>query len=313
MVATDSTVFPPGPKGRPLVGNLLSFRRDTLGFLERSAREFGDLVHYRLGGLDVVLLVHPDAIKDVLVTHQHDFAKGVGIQWAKRFLGEGLLTSEGEFHTRQRRLSQPAFHRQRIGAYADVMARYAARTRDRWQDGAALELHGEMMALTLAVASKTLFDADVESEAAEIATSLGDVLALFPRFSLPFAGVLHRLPLPSNVRFERAKQRLDATVYRMIRERRASGVDRGDLLSMLLLAQDTEGDGGRMTDLQLRDEVMTLLLAGHETTANALTWTFYLLSQNPAAEARLHQEVAGASSGSSRSAATSCLPRLSSR
>lgn len=274
-----------------MLGNLLAHRRDTLGFLMRLGEEYGDVVHFRLWTKDAFFLRHPDHIKDVLVTHQHDFAKGVGIQWTKRFLGEGLLTSEGEFHTRQRRLSQPAFHRQRIGAYAGIMAEYSARTRERWRDGAALDVDKEMMALTLAIASKTLFDADVEGEAAEIGASLTAIVALFPRFSLPFAGLLHWLPIPSSLRFERARERLDALVYRMIRERRESGTDRGDLLSTLLLAQDHEGDGGRMTDLQLRDEVMTLLLAGHETTANALTWTWYLLSQNLAAEARLHQEL----------------------
>jgi cytochrome P450 len=148
-----------------------------------------------------------------------------------------------------------------------------------------------MNALTLAVASKTLFDADVEGEAAEIGEALTDILALFPRFSLPFASLLHRLPLPSTRRFERARERLDVLVYRLIRERRQSGADRGDLLSMLLMSQDHEGDGTGMTDVQLRDEVMTLLLAGHETTANALTWTWYVLSQNPAAEGQLHAEL----------------------
>jgi cytochrome P450 len=309
MAATDSTVFPPGPKGAPLLGNVFAFRRDPLGFLESSARAFGDLVHYQFGRVHVVLLAHPEYIKDALVSHQHSFVKGVGIQWAKRFLGEGLLTSEGEFHTRQRRLSQPAFHRQRIGSYGDVMARYAARAREQWQDGAVLDFHAEMMALTLAVASKTLFDADVESESGEIGASLTNVLALFPRFSLPFAGLLDYLPLPSNRRYVKSKQRLDATVYRLIRERRQAGVDRGDLLSMLLLAQDEEGDGGGMNDLQLRDEVMTLLLAGHETTANALTWTFYLLSQNPGAEARLHEELDVVLAG--RLPGVDDLPRLS--
>ena len=171
------------------------------------------------------------------------------------------------------------------------MAEYADRARRRWSDGQALAFESEMHALTLAIAGRTLFGEDVADEAEEIGEALTVVLGLFPRFALPFARTIQRLPLPSNRRFDRARARLDATVYRIIALRRESGQDRGDLLSMLMAAQDAEGDGSRMTDRQLRDEVMTLLLAGHETTANALCWTFYLLSRNPAAEARLHAEI----------------------
>src|SRR5712692_10503527 len=274
-----------------LVNTLRRLRGDPLAFVSRMAREPGDLVYYRLWRQDVFLAKHPDLIRDVLVTNQHDYAKGAGLQWAKRFLGEGLLTSEGELHTRQRRLAQPAFHRQRIGSYAAVMADYAARSGEGRREGALFDMHAEMMALTLAVAAKTLCDADVGSEAAVIGEALTDVLSLFPRFVLPFAGLLHRLPLPATRRFERARARLDGVVYRMIEDRRRSGEDRGDLLSMLLMARDEEGDGGRMSDAQLRDEVMTLFLAGHETTANALSWTWYLLARNPEAEARLHEEI----------------------
>ena len=282
---------PPGPRGLPLLGNILDFRRDTLGFLQASAETHGDVSLYRLGRDEVWLLRHPDAIRDVLVTRQHAFVKGKGIQWAKLFLGEGLLTSEGEFHTRQRRLAQPAFHRQRIGTYARAMVDHALQSRDALVPGSAVDMHAQMMSLTLGVAAKTLFDADVRTEAPEIADALGVIIGFFPRFALPFAGALQRLPLPGNARFERAVATLDRVVYRLIAERRSAGTDRGDLLSMLLVAQDVEGDGTGMTDRQLRDEVMTILLAGHETTANALTWTWYLLARNPEAEARLHAEL----------------------
>ena len=282
---------PPGPRQAPLVGSLLRFRRDPLAFLLQTAQEFGDVVYYRFGRAEVYLLKNPEHIKDVFVTHQHNFVKGRGIQWAKLFLGEGLLTSEGEFHTRQRRLSQPAFHRQRIGAYAAIMVDYAQRARSRFRDGQPIAFESEMHALTLAIAGHTLFGEDMADEAAEIGAALTDVLSLFPRFALPFATLIQKLPLPSNRRFDRARARLDATVYRIIGLRRRSGEDRGDLLSMLMAVQDEEGDGSGMSDLQLRDEVMTLLLAGHETTANALCWTFYLLSQNPAAESRLFDEI----------------------
>lgn len=282
---------PPGPPALPFLGNILDFRRDTLGFLLANARRHGDVSLYRLGRDDVYLLSHPDLIKDVLVTRQHSFVKGKGIQWARLFLGDGLLTSEGEFHTRQRRLAAPAFHRQRIDGYAGSMTAYAARCRDALAHGRVLDMHAEMMSLTLAVAAKTLFDADLDTEAPEIAESLSVILGFFPRFALPYASLLQRLPLPSNARFRRAVATLDRVVYAIIAERRRSGEDRGDLLSMLLAARDVEADGGAMTDRQLRDEVMTLLLAGHETTANALTWTWYLLARNPESEARLHAEV----------------------
>jgi cytochrome P450 len=281
---------PPGPKGLPFVGSLLEFRRDPLGFVATAARDFGDVVRFTMGGRPVYLLVHPEPIKEMLVTRQHDFVKGRGLEWAKRYLGEGLLTSEGELHTRQRRLSQPAFHHKRLPAYARVMTEHALRRRERWQDGETLDLHAEMMALTLGIAGKTLFDADVLGEAAEIGASLATIIALFPRFSLPFASLLEKLPLKSNREFARARERLDATVYRIIADRRRDGRDHGDLLSMLMAARD-EQDGAGMSDRQLRDEAITLFLAGHETTANMLAWTFHCLAQNEPAERRLHQEL----------------------
>jgi cytochrome P450 len=148
-----------------------------------------------------------------------------------------------------------------------------------------------MMRVTLGIVGKTLFDADVESEAKEIGEALNSIMQLFDRITIPFPQLMNSLPLPSNFRFLKAHRRLDRTIYRIIGEHRAAGVDRGDLLSMLLLAQDEEGDGGSMTDLQLRDEAMTIFLAGHETTANAMTWTWYLLSQDPEIEAKLHREI----------------------
>jgi cytochrome P450 len=280
-----------GPKGKPLVGSLFEFRRDPLGFLAGLARIYGDIAHFKLGPQNVYLFNHPDYIKDVLVTRQRNFVKSRGLVLAKRFLGEGLLTSEGEFHRRQRQLVQPAFHRQRINSYANVMVDFGARTRDRWQPGMTLDMAQEMMRLTLAVVAKTLFDAEVENEAQDIGKALTEVVQLFGRVTLPFAELLDKLPLPSNRRFQKARQRLDATIYRIINERRKDREDRGDLLSMLLLAQDEEGDGRGMSDLQVRDEAMTLFLAGHETTANALTWSWYLLSQHSEAEARMHAEV----------------------
>ncbi len=282
---------PPGPKGRLLGGNFVAFRRDSLSFLRRAGAEHGDVVYLRFGPQDVFFLAHPDHVKDVLVTRHQSFMKGRALQRAKRLLGEGLLTSEGEFHRRQRRLAQPAFHRARINSYGAVMTSAAARAASRWRDGEQLDMSQEMMRLTLAIVARTLFDADVETEADEIGAALTSVMELFDYLLMPFSELLEKLPLPHARRFQRAKKRLDATIYRIIEERRRSGEDRGDLLSMLLSARDEEGDGGQMTDAQVRDEVMTIFLAGHETTANALTWTWYLLSEHPEVETRLHEEL----------------------
>lgn len=285
----------PGPKQLIPLVNLFTVRRDPLNFVLGLARDYGDVAHFQMGPVPVFLLNHPDYIRDVLVTHSKQFMKGEGLQRAKRLLGEGLLTSEGEFHLRQRRLMQPAFHRQRIAGYAATMVEYAERAGQHWQAGQQLDIAREMMRLTLAIAGKTLFDADVETEADEIGSALSDTFELFNRLTLPFAQLLERLPLPATRKFQRARARLDATVYRIIEERRRAfektGEDRGDLLSMLIAARDDEGDGTGMTDEQLRDEAMTIFLAGHETTANALTWTWYLLSQHADIEAKLHAEI----------------------
>jgi len=272
--------------------------RDPIAFLTTLRDQYGDIARVPLGPETLYLFSDPELVREVFVTNHRNFHKGRGLERAKILLGDGLLTSEDEFHLRQRRLAQPAFHRQRIAAYGATMAAYAAARRDRWRDGTTIDAHREMMALTLAIVGKTLFDADVEHEAAEIGEALATTFESFNfGFFLPFGALLDRLPLPATLRFRKARARLDATVYRLIEERRRSSADRGDLLSMLLLAQDTEGDGSRMTDLQLRDEAMTIFLAGHETTANALTWTWYLLSQHAEVEARLHAEIDSALGG----------------
>ena len=282
---------PRGPKNLPVLGHLPAFRAQPIQFLTKMAREYGDLPYFRLGPQHVYLVNHPDLVREVLVTNQANFTKSRALQRARILLGEGLLTSEGPFHLRQRRLVQPAFHRDRLAAYAAVMSEYGARLRDQWTAGSTVDVAGQMMRLTLAVVGKTLFSADVEAEASEIGEALTSVLKMFRTLMMPFSEYLEKLPLPSVRRFEKARARLDQTIYGLIHERRASGEDTGDLLSMLLLAQDEEADGAGMTDKQVRDEALTLFLAGHETTANALTWTWYLLAQNPECERRLHQEI----------------------
>jgi cytochrome P450 len=268
------------------------------------AREYGDVAEFRLGPQRAFFLNHPDHIRDVFVTHNDHFIKGRALQRSKRLLGEGLLTSEGEFHRRQRRLAQPAFHRQRINGYGALMVDYAARMSARWHEGETIDVAQEMMRLTLAIVGKTLFAADVEGDANDVGAALSEVMELFDMLMMPYSELLEHLPvaLPPERRFRRARAQLDAVIYRIVEERRRSREDRGDLLSMLLLAQDEEGDGGTMSDEQVRDEVMTLFLAGHETTANALSWTWYLLSHHADVEAKLHAELDAVLEGD-------CLPQ----
>jgi cytochrome P450 len=261
---------PPGPR-RPLLGALISSGRDPLKLFTGFARDYGDIVHFTLSGEQVFFLNHPQYIRDVLVTHQKNFTKSRGLERAKKLLGEGLLTSEGAAHLRQRRLLQPAFHRDRIAGYADVMAAHGDRLRRRWQDGAVCDVSKEMMRLTLSIVGKTLFDSDVESQADEIGVAVSEVLETFWLTLLPMQGLINLLPLPALRRGRRSRERLDALIYALIAERRATGRDHGDLLSMLLAAQDQEGGTGGLSDVQVRDEALTLILAGHETTANALT------------------------------------------
>jgi cytochrome P450 len=279
----------------PLLGGLILPGRDPLTLFTYFTQTYGDIVFFRLGGERVFLINHPQYIRDVLLTHHRNFTKSRGLERAKKLLGEGLLTSEGSTHLRQRRLLQPAFHRDRLGAYAQVMVEQATRMRERWQQGTAFDVSKEMMRVTLAIVGKTLFDTDVESKADEVGVAVTRVLETFWLNLLPGADFLEKFPIPKLRRAREARQRLDALIYAMIAERRASG-DRGDLLSMLLAARDDDGGAG-MSDTQIRDEAMTIMLAGHETTANALSWTWYLLSQHPEVEAQLHAEVDSALAG----------------
>jgi cytochrome P450 len=267
---------------------MLSFWRDPPAFLVSLAREHGDVARFRWGRSDEYLLNNPEYVHRVLVTEQRSFMKGQALQEAKRILGEGLLTSEGELHLRQRRLVQPLFHRQRIEGYADTMVSCAERVSERWRDGERIDAQREMARLTLAIVGRTLFAADVEEEASEIGVALTNALDSIKTLMLPWSGVIEVLPIPAMRRLQRARQRLDETIYRLIGERKANGSAGDDLLALLVSAgRDT---GEPMSDEQIRDEAMTLFLAGHETTAATLTWTWFLLAQHPDVEARLHEE-----------------------
>ena len=309
FVSNTDHRYPPGPKGKPFLGNLLEFRRDPLQFLVRLAREYGDVASFRIGSQKIVQISHPDLIKDVLVTNHRNFRKTGVLERARPVLGNGLVTADGEFHRRQRKLMQPALNRQRIASYGTVMTDCAARMSERWRHGETVDVFQEMLHLSLEIVTRALFNIDLESEADEIEKALTIVLEHFNHLLVrPHAKLFSKLPSPSNRRFQRAQEYLDDIVYRMINERRLSREDRGDVLSMLLLAQDEEGDGRGMSDQQIRDEVMTLLTAGHETVASALTWTWYCLSQNPDAEAALHGELDSVLEG--RPPTTEDLPEL---
>jgi cytochrome P450 len=284
--------IPPGPHS-PFPGRLAyEFRRDVLGYLTQLAQTYGDAVGFRTLIRRFCVFYHPDVIRDVLVTKDDCFIKGPALRQAKEMLGEGLLTSEGDFHKRQRRLAQPAFHPQRVATYASAMVEFADRMGRSWRDGQTLDIHEKMMQLTLEVVSKTLFDADVASDVQAIGAAMDTSVRMFTRAMVPLGWLLNGLPLPSNFRFWRARRMLHGIIDGFIRQRRACGVDRGDLLSMLLRASDQEGDGSGMTDRQLRDECITLFTAGHETTANAITFTWYLLAQYPEVERALREELA---------------------
>jgi cytochrome P450 len=281
---------PPGPPQQWLFGNLREFGRDRLETLSRWAREYGDLVWARFGPRVVLFLNHPDLVEEVLVNQNRKFIKHYRLRDATRTLGQGLLISEGEFWRGQRKLAQPAFHRERIAAYGILMVQLTERMLSTWADGQVRDAQDDMMRLTLEIVAKTLFDAEIGGDSADVSAAMDTLMQAFVVRTASLLSLPHWLPTPMNIRVERAIRRLERILHAVIAERRKSGEDRGDLLSMLLRAQDEES-GRRMTDTQLRDEVMTLFMAGHETTANTLAWTWFLLSQHPEAEARLNEEL----------------------
>lgn len=280
----------PGPKGHWLAGNLPGFRDDRLGFLTHLAETYGDCVAIRLGPRRLMVVNHPDLVEDVLVTKNRSFKKHFALRQTRDTLGNGILTSEGDFWRKQRRLAQPAFHRERIAAHAAMMVESTERMLRDWADGQRRDAREDMMRLTLQIVAKALFDADVSGDAADASAAMDTTLKAFTARVSRVLKFPNWVPTPLNVRTRRAVARLDAIIFRIISARRASGEGRGDLLSMLLEARD-EDDGTRMTDRQLRDEAMTLFMAGHETTANTLAWVWYLLATHPEVESKLHAEL----------------------
>ena len=308
MATTFASEHPaPGPTSWLPGAHFLKFRRDPLTFFTTLARTHGDVVRFTFGSQPVYLVSHPDMIEDVLVTSARKFMKGIALQRAKRLLGEGLLTSEGQMHLRQRRTIQPLFHKQQVQRFAEAMVRHAARWRESVRDGATMDVTAEMGGLTLAIVGETLFSANVQSDADEVREALSDAVQTFAYAVLPYVELIEKLPVGPFVKVRKARARLDRVILRVIAERRAdsrgggsllSGArsakveDPPDLIAMLLAARDPENPAEPgMSDQQIRDEAMTIFLAGHETTANAMAWTWHLLAKAPAVESRLHDEL----------------------
>ena len=255
-------------------------------------KTYGAVSHYRLAHNHIVFINDPEYIREILINQAPLFIKERTQRRMKILLGEGLITSDGETHMRQRRIAAPAFHRQRIAAYGEMMTTRAITMREEWVEGKEIDIVAEMMRLALQVVARTIFDTDVTEDVQTINNEVNAIMKLYNfLIALPRAEALLHLPIPGLMRFKRARRHLDAVVHRMIDERRRSGEDRGDLLSMLLASRDEEGDQSRLTDEQVRDEVTTIFLAGYETVANALAWTWLLLAENPEAEAKLHAEL----------------------
>ena len=273
------------------MGVMHEFNRDSLGFIERCAREYGDVVWMRFLYVPAIFLYHPDDIEYVLSTNPKNFIKSMSLRsnFFQRLVGKGLLTSQGEEWKRQRRLSSPAFHRERVAQYANVMVDYTSRLTSNWQNGETRDIHRDMMRLTLEIVVRCLFSADVSNDVDEVGATLKELVKPFASQATLGWILNNRLPTPYHFRFHALAKKIDNVVYRIIGERRATGKDEGDLLSMLLAARDE--DGSQMSDRQLRDEVMTLFLAGHETTALTLAWSWYLLGKHPDAEERFYQEL----------------------
>ena len=294
----DGYRFPPGLKmNLPFYLARKFFKPgNPILLFEHLVATYGPISHYKLGPSHIVFVNDPGMIWEILIHQPQNFIKERTQRRMKILLGEGLITSDGEIHRRQRRIAAPAFHRQRIQNYGTMMVERTIAMRAEWQPGREIDIAAEMMRLTLQVVARTIFNTDVTKEVQAINDEVNVIMDLYNfLIALPKAEAMLHWPIPGLMRFRKARRRLDAVVHRMVSQHRADGVDRGDLLSMLISSRDEEGDqegdGAQMSNEQLRDEVLTIFLAGYETVANALAWTWLLLGQNPEAEARMHREI----------------------
>lgn len=298
-------VEPPGPKGHFLLGALPEIRRDELDYLTRIVREYGDVCRVRVVNIPAYIISRPDDIESVLITNHKNFIKSVYLRESHALFGQGILTSEGAFWRRQRRMLQPAFRHDHIAIFTRTMLAYAQRMLETWKDGEIHDIHQDMVNLTMEIIAHVLFGEGIGEEAYAVGEALR---VFFHQFDKRFGlyAIPEWLPTPRNVRYRRAIGRLNGLVNGIIRSRLARVGGNGDILSMLVRARDEEGKG--MNERQLRDEVMTLFFTGHETTALALTWTWYLLAQHPEAQTKLAMELDSVLGG--RAPGFEDLPRL---
>ncbi len=281
---------PSGPHGHWLWGNGREYRENPLDFLQQISQTYGDIVQLRLGPFEGYLINHPDLIKQVLVDEPEKVHKpSLGKRMMKPFLGNGILMSDGDFYQKQRQLVLPAFHYNRIETYGQIMVKHTLEVIRGWADGAVVDVEAEMMKITLRVVAETLFGTDISRDEGRVGAAMETIQEEFGKRMGGLPIDLGWLPTPGNLARRKAIAELDRIVREMIHERRACGEDRGDLLSMLLLARDESGEG--MPDRQVRDEVMTIFIAGHETTAVALSWLWYLLARHPEIQRKLVDEV----------------------
>src|ERR1041384_5748985 len=310
-----SIKYPPGPHSILPNKLLREFIHNPVKTVIDIAHTYGDIAHFKFGRQHVYLINNPRYIEDILIRNYKNFIKSRGLQVSKRLLGEGLVTSEGEYHDRQRRIIQPAFLPNLVKKYGEIVTAHSVNMCRDWKDEEKLDIHKSMINLTSSIISKAVLGSDIQSaEGSQVGDDLLTCAEYFNRLLMPFGKLIEKIPiLPMNKGFQKAKKRLDSIVFNMIQEHRnntANERPKSDLLYTLLEAQDSDAGIKRMTDTQLRDEVMTIFLAGHETTANALTWTFYLLSEHPTIETNLQQEL-DSIFGSSRTTITiDDVPRL---
>jgi len=302
---TQTSALPPGPRPLPLVGNILAFRRDQLGYLQALQRAYGKMATIYIGKTPVVLLFRPEHVRYVLTENPRNFTSREVAEGLRQLIGDGLLTIDGEAHRQQRRMVQPAFHRKRVESYASIMTNYTGETLKGWHAGERIDISRAMQELTLRIVGKCLFNLDLADQVDTLGSAFTEMIGnpigllegfLNMRIDQPFTAYGKRMA---------AKRRVDEFIYRLIAQRRRETEDKGDVLSMLLEAQEGEV---ALTDTQVRDHIMTFVAAGHETTANALTWTFYLLSQHPTARAKLLAELKSVLAG--RAPTIDDLPNL---
>ncbi|MBL8059048.1 MAG: cytochrome P450 [Anaerolineales bacterium] len=298
----------PGPAGQPLLGHMLAFQQDRLGFLRRLQRDFGDVARYRLAHLAFVQISHPDGVRHILQEHHRNYQRGAFYAPVRKLIGNGLPASDGDFWLRQRRLMQPAFHHRIVDGFAGVVTDATQALLARWQPGETLDVSAELARLTMSIVSRALFSTPISDDGDTLGQAVAVVLQdIAYRFEVPFYPP-PAVPTPRNRRFRAAAERLDRLVYGLIAEREARPeAAPDDLLTLLVTSRDAE-TGEAMSPQQLRDELLALFVAGHETTANALSWALYLLAQHPDAAARLRAEVAQALDG--RTPALADLPNL---